>query len=135
ALIGALLSAGYVPVIAPVGIRASGKPDEPPLILNINADLVAGEIAAAIGAERLIFLTDVVGICDQQGRLLPGLSASEAERLIASGVVSGGMIPKVRAGIRATSSAVATCIIDGRQPHTLLKEVEGANSGTTIRIN
>jgi acetylglutamate kinase len=103
-------------------------------MLNINADVAAGEIAAAIGAERLIFLTDVVGVCDQSGKLIPRLSAGEAEALIASGVASGGMIPKIRACLRALSNTPTTCIIDGRQPHALRREIEGGGSGTTIRI-
>jgi len=128
----ALLQAGYVPVISPVSLHSFDKPDDAPQILNVNSDLVAGEIAAAIGAERLIFLTDVAGICDQSGKLLPRLSASEAEALIASGVVSGGMIPKIKACIRALATNVTTCIINGRQPHALLREIEGQGGGTTI---
>ena len=132
ALPEALLQAGYVPVISPVSLHSFDKPDDAPQILNVNSDLVAGEIAAAIGVERLIFLTDVAGICDQSGKLLPRLSSSEAEALIASGVVSGGMIPKIKACIRALATNVTTCIINGRQPHALLREIEGHGGGTTI---
>ncbi|MFC1995210.1 acetylglutamate kinase [Chloroflexota bacterium] len=128
----ALLQAGYIPVVSPVSLHSFDKPDDAPPILNINGDPVAGEIAAAFGAERLIFLTDVVGVCDQSGNLLPQLSSSEAETLMASGVVSGGMIPKIRACLRALASTATTCIIDGRQPHVLLGEIEGHGSGTTI---
>lgn len=128
----ALLESGYVPVVAPVSLFAFDRSDNDPQILNINGDPAAGEIAAAIDAERLIFLTDVAGICDQSGKLLPRLSASEAEVLMASGVVSGGMIPKVKAGIRALSGGSITRIIDGRQPHALRKEIEGKSTGTTI---
>lgn len=127
-----LLQSGYIPVVAPVSFYSSDKPDETIRMLNINADVVAGEIAAAIGAEKLIFLTDVVGICDQSGNLLPQLSPSEAEALVASGVASGGMIPKIKACLRALSNTSTACIIDGRQPHALLKAVEGGSSGTTI---
>ena len=127
-----LLESGYVPVVAPVCLFAFDRATDAPQILNINGDPVAGEIAAAIGAERLIFLTDVAGICDQSGKLLPQLSASEAEALVASGVASGGMIPKVRACLRALSSASTTCIIDGRQPHALRREIGGGGEGTTI---
>jgi len=129
----ALLQAGYVPVVSPLSLHSFDKPDDAPQILNINADPVAGEIAAATGAERLIFLTDVVGICDQSGKLLPQLSPAEAEALMASGVASGGMIPKIKACLRALSNTSITCIIDGRQPHALLKEIEGHGGGTTIR--
>jgi len=129
----ALLQSGYIPVVAPLGLHSGDKPDKAPQILNINADVVAGEIAAAIGAERLIFLTDVVGICNQQGKLLPQLSPSEAEALVASGVASGGMIPKIKACLRALSNTSTTCIIDGRQPHSLFRNIEKASGGTTIQ--
>ncbi len=128
----ALLHKGYIPVVAPVGLLSVDKPDETTRMVNINADVVAGEIAAAIGAESLIFLTDVVGICDSSGKLLPQLSPDEAEGLIASGVASAGMIPKIKACLRALSNTSTTCIIDGRQPHALLGEIEGKNTGTTI---
>jgi acetylglutamate kinase len=127
----ALLESGYIPVIAPVSLNA-GEPGKAPMVLNINADAVAGEVAAAIGADRLIILTDVVGVCDQSGNLLPRLSPDEAEALLASGVASGGMIPKIKACLRALSGTSITRIIDGRQPHTLLKEIEGHGGGTTI---
>ncbi len=128
----AILQAGYIPIVSPVSLNPFDKVGEVPPILNINGDPVAGEIAAAIGAERLVFLTDVAGICDQQGKLLPRLSSGEAEALIASGVASGGMIPKIKACLRALSSASSSRIIDGRQPHALLREIEGQGSGTTI---
>ncbi len=132
ALLEALLQAGYVPIISPLGLHSFDKPDDAPPMLNVNGDTVAGEIAAATGAERLIFLTDVAGICDQSGNLLPQLSPGEAEALLASGVASGGMIPKIKACLRALSNTSTTCIIDGRQPHALLKEIEGKGGGTTI---
>jgi acetylglutamate kinase len=130
----ALLKDGYIPVVAPVSLHAAEKPDKAPGVLNINADAVAGEIAAAIGAERLIFLTDVVGVCDQSGNLLPNLSPGEADALMASGVASGGMIPKIKACLKALSGTSTACIIiDGRQQHALLNEIEGHGSGTTIQ--
>jgi acetylglutamate kinase len=129
----ALLESGYIPVIAPVSLHSADKPGKAPMVLNINADAVAGEIAAAIGAERLIILTDVVGVCDQSGSLLPRLSPDEAEALLASGVASGGMIPKIKACLRALSGTLVTRIIDGRQPHALLREIEGKGGGTTIQ--
>ena len=130
-LLEALLQSGYIPVVAPLGLNSRGS--LAPQILNINADVVAGEIAAAIGAERLIFLTDVVGVCDQQGKLMPQLSPGEAEALIVSGVASGGMIPKVKACLRALSSTPTTCITDGRQPHSLFKNIEKGSGGTIIK--
>jgi acetylglutamate kinase len=130
----ALLKAGYVPVVAPVSLNAGERTSKAPGVLNINADVVAGEVAAAIGAEKLIFLTDVVGICDQQGKLLSHLSPKEAEVLLASGTASGGMIPKVKACLGALSGVTKACIIiDGRQPHALLNEIEGKGAGTIIK--
>ncbi|MFC1940876.1 acetylglutamate kinase [Chloroflexota bacterium] len=134
ALLEALLKARYVPVVSPLSLHSFDKSDEAPGILNINGDTLAGEIAAATAAERLIFLTDVAGICDQSGKLLPQLSPGEAEALVASGVASGGMIPKIKACLRALSNTSTTCIIDGRQPHALLREIEGKSSGTTIGV-
>ena len=128
-----LLQSGYIPVVAPISLNSFDKPDKAPQLLNINGDPVAGEIAAAIGAERLIFLTDVVGICDNSGKLLPQLSPGEAEALVASGVASGGMIPKIKASLRALSGSSTAHIIDGKQPHALLKEIEEGGGGTTIQ--
>jgi acetylglutamate kinase len=104
-------------------------------MLNVNGDTVAGEISAAVGAERLIFLTDVAGISDSSGRFIPALAPDEAQALLASGVASGGMIPKIKACLRALSNSSTVCIImDGRKPHALLKEIEGGGSGTTIKV-
>ena len=128
-----LLQSGYIPVVAPISLHSFDKPDKAPQLLNINGDPVAGEIAAAIGAERLIFLTDVVGICDSSGKLLSQLSPGDAEALVASGVASGGMIPKIKASLKALSGGSTAHIIDGRQPHALLGEIEGGGGGTTIR--
>jgi len=130
ALLEVLLKAGYVPVVSPISLHP--VPEAREMGLNINADDVAAEIAAAVGAERLIFLTDVAGICDQSGKLLPKLSTKEAELLIASGIASGGMIPKIRACLKALASAATTCIIDGRQPRALLREIEDGGNGTKI---
>ena len=130
----ALLKAGYIPVVAPVSLNTGEKPPGARGVLNINADVVAGEITAAIGAEKLIFLTDVAGVCDRQGKLLPNLSTEEAEALMTEGTASGGMIPKVKACLKALSGASSACIIiDGRQPHALLGEIEGKSGGTTIK--
>ncbi len=132
-LLETLLQSAFIPVVAPVGLNAFDKPAGAPATLNFNADTVAGEIAVATAAEKLIFLTDVAGICDQSGKLLPRLSPGEAEALVASEVASGGMIPKIRACLKALSSTHTTCIIDGRQPHALLKEIQKSGSGTVIR--
>jgi acetylglutamate kinase len=129
----AILRSGYIPVVAPIGLHSFDRPEGTPPVLNINADVAAGEIAAAVGAEALIFLTDVDGICDRSGKLLAQLSPGEAEALKVSGVISGGMIPKVEACLRALSTTSITSIIDGRQPHVLLRDVEGRGGGTTIK--
>lgn len=121
-----LLQAGYIPVIAPIGWQPDGQ------LLNINADIAAGDIAAALHAERLVFLTDVIGVCDGSGGLLSRLSAAQARELIASGTASGGMIPKIEACLRALSAVPLARIIDGRTPHALLKDLESPGAGTTI---
>ena len=126
-----LLDAGYIPVVSPISLHP--VPEAREMGLNINADDVAAEIAAAVGAERLIFLTDVAGVCDPSGKLLPQLSTEEAEALIVSGVASGGMIPKIKACLKALAGTATTCIIDGRQPRALLREIEEGSSGTTIQ--
>ncbi|MFC1874213.1 acetylglutamate kinase [Chloroflexota bacterium] len=132
-LLEVLLKSGLVPVVAPLGLNTADRAAKTPPTLNFNADVVAGEIAAALGAERLIFLTDVVGVLNQSGKLLPRLSPQEAEALVSGGTASGGMIPKIKACLRALSRTAATCIIDGRQPHALLKEIEAGGSGTIIQ--
>jgi acetylglutamate kinase len=132
-ILESLMAAGFVPIIAPVGLNTYDRPADAPPTLNFNADVVAGEIAATIGAERLIFLTDVAGILDQSGKRLPHLSPREAEALMASGTASGGMIPKIKACLRALSTTAATCIIDGRQSHALLRAMEKESTGTTIQ--
>jgi acetylglutamate kinase len=109
---------GFIPVIAPVGVGQRGE------TYNINADLVAGELAAALGAEKLIHLTDVQGILDGSGRLVSTLSRSEVERLAQQGVIDGGMLPKVESSLRALKGGTAKAhIIDGRQPHAILLEL------------
>jgi acetylglutamate kinase len=109
---------GFIPVIAPVGVGAGGE------TYNINADLVAGDVAAALLAEKLIHLTDVTGINGEDGRLVSTLTKREAERLIKAGVIDGGMLPKVESSLRAlTGGAQKAHIIDGRVPHAILLEV------------
>jgi acetylglutamate kinase len=109
---------GFIPVIAPVGVGAGGE------TYNINADLVAGEVAAALGAEKLIHLTDVQGIKGTDGRLISTLSRKEAERLVQAGVIDGGMLPKVESALRALEGSTAKAhIIDGRVPHAILLEL------------
>ena len=132
ALLETLLQSGYIPVVSSISLHSFDRVEGAPQMLNVNADPVAGEIAASIGAERLVFLTDVAGIHGQSGELMSELSSNEAEALIASGVASGGMIPKIRACLRALTGVSAASIIDGRQPHALIKAIEGQGGGTTI---
>jgi acetylglutamate kinase len=109
---------GFIPVIAPVGVGAAGE------TYNINADLVAGEVAAALGAEKLIHLTDVQGILGDDGGLITTLSRKEAERLMEESVIDGGMLPKVESSLRALRGGTAKAhIIDGRVPHAILLEL------------
>jgi acetylglutamate kinase len=109
---------GFIPVIAPVGVGRDGE------TYNINADLVAGDVAAALKAEKLIHLTDVEGIKDGQGKLVSHLSRAEAARLISEGVIDGGMLPKVESSLRALGGGSAKAhIIDGRVPHAILLEL------------
>ncbi|MGH7355171.1 MAG: acetylglutamate kinase [Candidatus Rokuibacteriota bacterium] len=113
-----LEDAGFVPVIAPVGIGDGGE------TYNINADLVAGEVAAALGAEKLIHLTDVQGIVGTDGRLVSTLARKDAERLVREGVIDGGMLPKVESSLRVLEAGTAKAhIIDGRVPHAILLEL------------
>ena len=125
AILETLLGAGFVPVISPISLLAVDRPEGAPALVNVNGDPVAGEIAAAVGAARLIFLTNVEGVRDGSGKLIARLSAAQAEALTASGVIEGGMIPKINACIRALKAGAVTRIIDGRQPHALVREFEG----------
>ena len=121
---------GFIPVIAPVGVGAGGE------TYNINADLVAGDVAAALFAEKLIHLTDVQGIMGEDKRLVSTLTKREAERLIKAGVIDGGMLPKVESSVRAlVGGAQKAHIIDGRVPHAILLEVltrEGIGTEITL---
>ena len=123
-----LEQSGFVPVIAPVGVGVAGE------TYNINGDLVAGEIAAALQAEKLIHLTDVEGIRGQDGARLSTLTKKEAERLMEMGVIDGGMLPKVESSLRALEGGTAKAhIIDGRVPHAILLELfTKAGIGTEI---
>ena len=108
----------FIPVIAPVGVGEDGRS------YNINADLVAGAIAARLRAAKLILLTDVEGVLDQEGRLIPSMTAAEADRNIEAGVIAGGMIPKIRCCQEALAAGVGKAhIIDGRKEHAILLEM------------
>tara|TARA_B100000676_G_scaffold183309_1_gene180206 strand:+ start:3637 stop:4566 length:930 start_codon:yes stop_codon:yes gene_type:complete len=124
-----LASSHMIPVIAPLGIGANGT------TFNINADTAAGAIAGAIGATRLLMLTDVVGVLDKKGDLITDISAREARALIKNGTISGGMIPKIETCLNAVKDGVeASVIMDGRVPHALLLETFTEHgAGTMIR--
>ena len=117
-IIHTLENNGFIPVIAPTGVGENGES------YNINADTAAGDIAAALQAERLLFLTDVEGIQDRDKKLLPSLDRQAIQQLQDEAVIAGGMLPKVEACLRALDGGVAkTHIIDGRVPHAVLLEL------------
>jgi acetylglutamate kinase len=132
AVIEILLKAGYMPIIAPISLGLLEGLDMDTNLLNVNGDTAAGEIAAALKAEKLIFLTDVPGLYDSSKKLIRKLSPQDAKELVASGVASGGMVAKIEACLMALTKVPITRIIDGRVPHALLNEVEGKGDGTAI---
>ncbi|MEO8898425.1 MAG: acetylglutamate kinase [Candidatus Dormibacter sp.] len=121
-----ILDQGRIPVVASIGLGYDGE------AYNVNADAVAAELAVALGATKLIVLTDVDGVHDRDGALLSELDDERAEALIAAGVIAGGMIPKVRAALRALQATEAAHIIDGRVPHALLLELLTAEGVGTM---
>jgi acetylglutamate kinase len=125
-LLLALLDVGAIPVVAPIGIETSGQ------LLNINADTVAGEVARALAAEKLIFLTDVDGLLDAEGCLLPAIDAARAADLRMAGTISGGMIPKADACFRAVEIGVVAHIANGHNPGILQRVATGESVGTRI---
>jgi acetylglutamate kinase len=108
---------GFVPVIAPLGVTEEGQ------FLNINADTVAGELAKALLARHFLLLTDVPGVQDKDGEVLPNLTAARARQLIRNGTISGGMIPKVTACLDALEGVPTAHIVDGREPHAVLRQL------------
>ena len=128
-VIHALTGAGLIPVIAPVGMGEDGQ------TYNINADTVAGAVAGALGARRLLMLTDVAGVLDTDKNLIPELSVADVQAGIESGMISGGMIPKVENCVDAVKQGVkGAVILDGRMPHACLLELfKEGGVGTLIR--
>ncbi|MDG2520173.1 acetylglutamate kinase [Caulobacter segnis] len=130
-LIQALITSeqDYIPVVAPIGVSEHGE------TYNINADTVAGALAGALRAKRMLLLTDVAGVLDENKELIRELTVAEARGLIASGVATGGMIPKLETAIAAVESGVeAVVILDGRRPHAMLVELFSEHgAGTLIR--
>jgi acetylglutamate kinase len=128
-VIAALEQGGFIPVVAPIGTGADGT------TYNINADLVAGKLAEILGAEKLVVLTNTPGVLDKKGELLTGLTPRKIDDLVAKGVISGGMLPKIGSALDAARNGVKSVhIIDGRVPHALLLEVlTDRGVGTLIR--
>ncbi|CAA9253518.1 MAG: Acetylglutamate kinase [uncultured Acetobacteraceae bacterium] len=124
-----LIGADIVPVVAPVGVGADGQ------TYNINADTVAGAIAGALGAERLLMMTDVPGVLDRDGKLVPEMTLAEVQAGVEAGWISGGMIPKVETCVAAVRGGVkGAVILDGRVPHAVLRELfTNRGAGTLIR--
>ena len=118
-----------IPVIAPIGIGETGE------TFNINADTVAGSIASALNASRLLMLTDVDGVMDEEGKLINEMKASQVKKLVKTGVIKGGMIPKVETCLRSVEEGVdGAVIIDGRVSHSILLELfTSKGAGTIIR--
>lgn len=113
-----LIQDDFIPVIAPVGVDVNGKS------YNINADLVAGKVAEALNAEKLMLLTNTPGLLDKSGALLTGLNADSVAKLIADGTIFGGMLPKIQCALEAVENGVQSAhIIDGRVEHAVMLEV------------
>jgi acetylglutamate kinase len=129
-----LLESSYMPVVSPVSY---GLVEGRTTLLNVNGDTAAGEIAVALAAEKLIFLTDVDGIHNGSGKAIPILKSVEAKNMLASGSALGGMAPKIEASLKALTTTQVVRIIDGKIPHALLQEITGQaqhteSRGTTI---
>lgn len=117
-LLNMLVQGDFIPVIAPIGVGPNGES------YNINADLVAGKVAEALNAEKLILLTNIAGLMDKQGNVLTGLNTAQVDELIADGTIYGGMLPKIRCALDAVQGGVnAAHIIDGRVPNAVLLEI------------
>lgn len=117
-VIDALVHSDFIPVIAPVGVGADGQS------YNINADLVAGKVAEALSAEKLMLLTNVAGLQDKAGKVLTGLTTAQVDGLIADGTIYGGMLPKIQCALEAVKHGVTSAhIIDGRVEHAVLLEI------------
>lgn len=128
-LIQALIYAeeDYIPVVAPIGVSEDGQ------TYNINADTVAGALAGALDAKRMLLLTDVAGVLDKNGELIRQMTVAEAREAIASGVATGGMIPKLETAIASVEAGVqAVVILDGRRPHAMLVELFTEHGAGTL---
>ncbi len=128
-VVDTISTAGMIPVIAPIGVGEDGH------TYNINADTMAGAVAAALRASRLFLLTDVAGVLDKKGELLTDLNPTDIKRLQSDGTISGGMIPKLETCVNAVMRGVdAAVVLDGRVPHAMLLEIfTSQGAGTLIR--
>ena len=120
-----------VAVLAPIAVEVEGETVRSQL-LNVNADTVAGEVAAALRAELLVFLTDVSGVLDARGSVIPALSAAQAKELVEQGTATGGMVPKIDAALRAAAAGVLAVVVDGREPGALRSAVASKDIGTRL---
>jgi len=117
-LLNMLVKGDFIPVIAPIGVGVNGES------YNINADLVAGKVAEALKAEKLMLLTNIAGLMDKQGQVLTGLTTEQVNELIADGTIYGGMLPKIKCALDAVQGGVnSSHIIDGRVPNAVLLEI------------
>jgi acetylglutamate kinase len=128
-VLSTIINSDLIPVVAPIGVGTKGE------TYNINADTVAGAVAGAMTAARLLLLTDVEGVLDREGKLIPKLNVAEARALIADGTISGGMIPKIETAIEAVEAGVSGAVIlDGRIPHVLLLELFTEHGAGTMIV-
>lgn len=117
-LLNMLVASNFIPVIAPIGVGEDGKS------YNINADLVAGKVAEAVKAEKLMLLTNIAGLLDKEGNILTGLTTEQVDALIADGTIYGGMLPKIHCALDAVKQGVGSALIlDGRVPNAVLLEI------------
>lgn len=126
-----ILDQGFLPVLSPIGVLEEDGTLTSTL-LNINGDTVAAAIGGGVRADDLLFFTDVPGVKGADGQVIPRLTRARAQQLIASGTISGGMVPKVEACLQALAYVPSTHIVDGRQPHALRNFVNGQRIGTNI---
>lgn len=129
AVLDLLSAGGMVPVVAPIALRTGEGEGQ---LLNVNADTVAGAIAAAIPGSSLVFLTDVAGVLDGAGDLVRRLTAADSAQLRSAGVLKGGMLPKIDACLRAAASGSRAVVVDGRQPNALVAAVGREPTGTLV---
>ena len=127
--LNALAAAGLLPLVAPIGLAPT---DDGLQLVNVNGDTIAGDIAAAIGHCRLVFLTDVAGVLDDEGALVSILDAEARERLRASGALKGGMLPKIEACVRAARAGASAVIVDGRRKGALTAALAESPAGTLV---